>query len=133
MIYRTPSISSVNFRLATEADKHFPPYDYTKLTAILTCPTWGIVRYTHHKTFSNGGRQMALEAGETMHHLFAGVRLFDAYKEGAPWELIDSEGMRLFGERVWPEVRGMIKDYSKTDDERTVVLKFVLQIINISG
>ncbi len=68
-------ITSANFRIATPADSFLPTYDNTKLVALNTCPTWGILRYQMHKTFSSNHRAMALEAGSAMHEVFAWVRL----------------------------------------------------------
>jgi hypothetical protein len=72
------SIDKVNLRLTTDADMHLPAYDNTKLVAINTCPTWGILRYSMHKTMSAPGvtRAMALEMGSAAHEVFAAVRLW---------------------------------------------------------
>lgn len=64
-------------RVATEADAHLPTYDFTKINAVFTCPTWGVIRYGHNKVMSPGARAMALEAGQAMHQVFAAVRLYD--------------------------------------------------------
>jgi hypothetical protein len=48
-----------NFRLATEQDAELETYDHTKLSAINTCPTWGILRYTMHKQMPSTGRALA--------------------------------------------------------------------------
>lgn len=68
-------INSVSFRLATAGDHGLPTYDNTKLVAINTCPTWGIIRYSHHKTFNASARALPLEMGSAMHDVFAWVRL----------------------------------------------------------
>jgi hypothetical protein len=70
-------LGNIKVRVATEADAELPSFDNTKLTAINTCPTWGIVRYHLHKTMSGGSRALALEAGAAMHEMFAAVRLLD--------------------------------------------------------
>lgn len=63
-----------------------PTFDNTKLTAINTCPTWGLIRYEEHKTFSTGNsRAMALEAGSAAHESYAAIRLADLYLNGASW------------------------------------------------
>ena len=91
------------FRMATDADLHLETYDHTKLAAINTCPTWGIVRYQMHKSMPFTGRAMALEAGTAMHEVFAFIRLAtlmeqmqeraDDYKR----VLWNYHGTRLFG------------------------------------
>ena len=63
------------FGMATEADAWLPTYDHTKLSAINTCPTWGIVRYDMHLRMPGQGRALALEAGTAMHECFAFIRL----------------------------------------------------------
>lgn len=57
-------------------------FDNTKLVALNTCPTWGIVRYEHHRTYLSGSRAMALEAGTAAHEAFAACRLADLYFNG---------------------------------------------------
>lgn len=79
------SIVSVEMRLATDEDKHLKTYDHTKLSAINTCPTWGIIRYSLSKTMPGAGRAMALEAGGAMHQAFAAIRV---------WQLGVTQGLR---------------------------------------
>jgi len=50
-------------------------FDYTKWSAINTCPTWGITRYQMNLKEPGGARAMALEAGHAMHEVFSWVRL----------------------------------------------------------
>lgn len=68
-----------------QSDKHpanLPKFDNVKLTAIATCPTFGIMRYAHHKVYASNKRAMALEAGLAAHEAFAAVRLGDLYFNG---------------------------------------------------
>ena len=67
---------SLDMRMATDEDKDLPAYDHTKLSAVNTCPTWGILRYILHKRMPNSTRAMALEAGSASHEGFAAVRLY---------------------------------------------------------
>lgn len=69
-------------RLATEGDAHLPAYDHTALSAIATCPTWGLTTYVHHKTMSGGGRALALEAGQVLHDCGAAISLWQLRAEG---------------------------------------------------
>ena len=51
-------------------------YDFTKLTAINTCPTFGVLRYALHRTESSSTRSMAIDAGKGAASIggpFAGV------------------------------------------------------------
>lgn len=73
MIRNTVAIPSI--RLATEADQHLPAYDFTGLSSINTCPTWGLVRYSMGKSMPGQGRPMALLMGAMLHEAFAAIRL----------------------------------------------------------
>lgn len=100
---------SVIFRMATPDDAALPSFDFTKLSAVNSCPRYGIVRYTHHKVMPSGGgtyRNMALEAGSAMHECFSAIRLWQlGYAQGRK-DLMQYHGRRLFGEGRW----GMIED-----------------------
>lgn len=124
---------SINTRLATAEDKHLPTYDNTKLQAANTCPTWGILRYDMHRTFSNNSRAMALEAGGAMHEVFAAVRLYQLWKYDAPKELadqfLDYHGKRLFGDR-FENIRACL---DTEEDERTQCMNFCLEALYSSG
>jgi hypothetical protein len=94
--------SKFNLRLTTPEDMHLETYDHTKLSAINTCPTYGILRYQMHKKMSGEGRSMALEAGGAMHECFSFIRLVSLVNqyEGKPEfqdVLWDYHGTRLFG------------------------------------
>lgn len=104
------SVSKVSFRLATEADKHLPTYDNTKLVAYNTCPTWGIMTYAMHKKMPGAGRAMPLECGTVMHEMFSWVRLCVLVKQlGGPdyeaaMEAYRHHGTRLFGSDRFTEI-----------------------------
>ena len=88
--------------MATPADMHLETYDHTKLSAINTCPTYGILRYQMHPTMSADSRSMALEAGSAMHECFSFVRLvslIEQHKGNPDFQdmLWDIHGARLFG------------------------------------
>lgn len=123
--------------MATEADQHLPAFDNTKLTAINTCPTWGILRYVHHKTFATRSRAMALEAGSACHEVFAAVRLWQLVcydladrPEDFRNRVLDFQGQRLFGDLRWPQIR---EHYFSAEDERTRCLNFCLEALFTSG
>lgn len=139
----TRVVSSIQVRMATPEDAHIEAYDNTKLVAINTCPTWGVLRYQMHKTFSNSGRSMPLEAGSAMHELFAAVRLWQLWKydynvetpyffreeDPAP-HLIMVHGKRLFGQ---DRFEGMLDMINPNEDERTNCINFCLQALYSSG
>jgi hypothetical protein len=56
--------------------------DYTQLNAIATCPTHGLVRYTHSKTFDASERAMALEAGSVVHECVAAMSVLQLRHQG---------------------------------------------------
>jgi hypothetical protein len=103
-----------DFRLATEQDAHLEMYDHTKLSAINTCVTWGILRYQMHKRMPSTGRAMALEAGSAMHECFALVRLVSLINQydGRPEmqdKLWNYHGTRLFGVERLQEIDRVIQ------------------------
>jgi hypothetical protein len=86
-------------------DEQLEAFDYTKFSAINTCPTYGITRFQMHLRMPMQGRAMALEAGTAMHEVFAFVRLASLLSQleerGKDKTYIDAvynhHGVRLFG------------------------------------
>jgi hypothetical protein len=107
--------SRFNLRLTTPDDLHLETFDHTKLSAINTCPTWGILRYQMHKRMSGDGRAMALEAGSAMHECFSFIRLatlMNQYEGNARFQdkLWSHHGERLFGADRLVQISEQIKD-----------------------
>ena len=128
-------INSVSLRLATPDDAHLEAYDNTKLQAANTCPTWGILRYAMHKTYSTNSRAMALEAGSAHHEVYAALRLwqllhYDTKELQHRYDLFHYHGARLFGKVRFDEMLDTIK---AEEDERTNCLNFCLQALYNSG
>lgn len=121
-------------------DPSLPTFDNTKLVAINTCPTWGIVRYTKHKTMASGtGRSMALEAGGAAHQVFAAHRLFAVREAGfAEYRVVkdvfdyflQANGERLFGRQRYKE---MLEAIDPREDIRQQRLQFALTALYNSG
>jgi len=96
----------VEFRLATAEEYEqakqgtLRTFDYTTLTALNTCPVWGLTRYAHHRTTSAAPDEepTPLRAGKALHECFAAVRLWTLGYIQQRWELFNTEGVRLFGE-----------------------------------
>lgn len=122
--------------LGVDVDKlveGLPTFDNTKLVAINTCVLWGIVRYTHHKVMTAGGRAMALEAGGAAHDVFAAHRLYSfrefgqAFYETADQQVIEAaferNVVRVFGERRANE---LINSVDQREDFRTRCQQFSL-------
>lgn len=77
---KASDVASVGFSLIEHGmGNNYEGFDYTKLSAINQCPTWGIIRYGIHKTMARrdggGTRSTALEAGKAAHDAFASVRV----------------------------------------------------------
>lgn len=112
------------FRLATEDDSDLPTFDHTKLSAINTCPTWGILRYQMHKRMPGDGRNLALEAGSAMHEVFAFIRLASLidtlHNGGASYEHVNElwsyQAVRLFGRERADAINAAIKDCTDITD-----------------
>ena len=108
-------VNKAEFRLATEQDADLETYDHTKLSAINTCPTWGILRYGMHKAMPTSGRALALEAGSAMHECFAFIRLvslMEQYDGNAAFQdkLWYYHGTRLFGGERLEHIGNQIED-----------------------
>lgn len=134
---KIPSIEKVAVRLTKEQDLHLPAYDNTKLVAINTCPTWGILRYGMHKSMSlppsqGGARQMALECGSAAHDVFAAVRLWQLRTYQGMSSLADYHGPRLFGNTRYQQMLEAA-DAVKSEDERTRSLAYGLNALETSG
>lgn len=120
----------LNIRYATHDDiaRGLETFDYTKLTAINMCPTWGITRYGWHKQMpGNGSRAMALEAGKVMHDAFAAIRLASLgllLPEHAYYH-----GQRLFGPDRWSIIA---EAYSKGIDDHAKLRNAALETLATS-
>ena len=106
------NVLSSTVRMSTPDDMYLEAFDNTKLVAMNTCPTWGILRYQMHKTFPNGGgRALALEAGTAMHEVFAWVRLcqlayqtFNKYRSEERQAMWEVHGQRVLGNCLWEDI-----------------------------
>lgn len=100
-----PITSTPNIRLATPDDAHLPAYDFTLLSAVNTCPKWGVIRYVHGKAMPRAGRATALEMGAMLHEAFAVCRLALLQEQGYV-DHAQHHGERLFGEDRWEAIVG---------------------------
>lgn len=127
--------TKASFRLATEQDTHLETYDHTKLSAINTCPTWGVLRYSMHKKMSTDGRALALECGHAMHECFAFVRLVslcEQHKDRHKFQekLWYYHGTRLFGQARLEEIDRVIQ---QADDIAEVAKRGCIAVLDTSG
>ena len=113
----------VTFRPTQPDQDHLDTYDHTKLSAINTCPTFGILRYQMHKRMPASGRAMALEAGSAMHEVFAFVRLItlmqaldETHEEQFVSTVWNFHGARLFGAERLALIKDVIRDATDAVD-----------------
>ncbi len=123
-------VKSVDIHVTTKKDKHLPTYDHTALSAVNTCPTWGILRYIKHKRMPNMSRAMALEAGAAAHEIFAAVRLYQLYYTQDEKELATKEAYRIFGESRAKSIFDVVSDTATT---RTNLINFGLEALYTCG
>lgn len=126
-----------NLRLPNSDDDldSLQAFDFTKLSAVNTCPTWGIIRYGHHKVFSTTSRAMALEAGSACHEVFAAARLFDlcefstkAFPDIEPSyirSLAEKRAVDMFGH---DRSKDFFCEVDSSEDERTRILRSGLEL-----
>lgn len=127
------NLISLDTRMATDEDAHLPTYDHTKLSAVNTCPTWGILRYSHHKRMPGSTRAMALEAGSAAHEAFSAVRIYQyqAFQcEGKIQQAnLDKHGLRLFGDVRYQGIRDT---YSAGSTHRTNTINYAITALENS-
>ena len=128
-----------HLRLPSTSDdlENLHAFDFTKLSAINVCPSWGIIRYGYHKVFSTTSRAMALEAGSACHEVFAAARAFDsleysnrAYpdiKQEDIRTLVEGRLVTMFGRERTSE---FLQEVDSSEDERTRILRSGLSILN---
>ena len=120
---------SLNTRM-TKDDTHLDAYDHTKLSNVNTCPTWGILRYSHHKKMPGASRAMALEAGIAAHECFAAIRWYQyryyQCKTATQEENAEMHGQRLFGKTRFDAMLQTIDPKATT---RTNVINFALEAL----
>lgn len=135
---------SIILRPSTEEDKRTLPWiDYSGLTALNTCPRWGLIHSVHGKRFQALDRSMALEAGSAMHDMFAAVRMFELMDhvlhdgpmgmKGMP-EYIFNHGAKLFRSPMYDNRWNDACDiFLEKEDYDTRLMRFALYILETSG
>lgn len=116
-------------------------YDYTKITAINTCPTWGVMRYGLHKTdipMTASGRNLAIEAGSACHDFFAAIRLWTLIQQPKEGVSVDAllnvakyaeHGIKLFGRDRWRSACDVPQDSDSVNNAQ----RFALDILHSTG
>jgi hypothetical protein len=123
-------LTLLDTRMATDEDSNLPAYDHTRLSAINTCPTWGILRHSLHKKMPGASRAMALEAGSASHEAFAAVRLYQyktfQVKTKVQQAILDHHANRLFGNGRYERMYNSLSD-SATN--RTNAINFAIEAL----
>lgn len=114
----------------TPPDCTLVPYDYSALTAIHTCDTYGILRYGMHKTFKSQYRAMSLEAGSACHEVFAADRIWNLVHTDMLKDHADYRGQTLFGVERWSELRKLL---FVNEPARAEHLSFGIEVLETSG
>lgn len=101
-------VTLVDMELAdvTRLDPTIPRFDFTKVNAIHTCPTWGILRYDMHKVMPGGGmgRTLSLDAGSLSHEVYSAIRLYELSEVQHEPDAARVRGLALFNEQRWDEI-----------------------------
>lgn len=103
-------------------------YDYTKLTAMNTCPTWGTLRYGLHKTeipLDQGGRNLAIECGSACHDFFAALRwwhLMHEQPEGWSVDSIYEQMIKHFGKERVDSMFAVAQDSDRVNNAQLFAL-----------
>lgn len=109
-------------------------YDFTKLTAINTCPTFGILRYALHRTESSSTRSMAIDAGKACHDYFAAQRIWSLRNHYKDQEVtitkIGLHATKLFGSIRYAEMLSAPQD---APDAFSNAINFSLPALHTSG
>ncbi len=111
------------------------PYDHTRLSAVNTCPTWGILRYVLHKKMPGSSRAMALEAGSAAHECFAAIRWYHFATRQATTPvtkaIAENQGIKLFGEERFKNK--ILNAMSPDATDRTNCINVALEALYSSG
>lgn len=114
-------------------------YDYSALTAIDTCPTYGVLRYGLHRTdipLTTGGRSMAIEAGKACHDYYAALRMWtiagnQVGLDNGTWHTRWLQhGEKLFGPARWNSILQQPQDTGNPVNNATL---FALEALHTSG
>lgn len=114
-----------------------PAFDYTKLTAINTCPRWGLIRYDQHRRMPGTGRNLPLEMGSLAHKCFAAIRYFElleygpsVYRDTYDHRAVAEKGEQLFGRDRLAEI---VKLHGADEDLRRRLNSVAIYVANMYG
>jgi hypothetical protein len=120
------------------SDLTLPWVDFSSLTAVNTCPRWGIIHSIHGKRLSAGvDRVLPLEAGRAMHDVFAACRFFDllTHEQDVKALLrINDYAIKLFANAEYPNRWSLASNYMISDeDAETRCMQMCLNLLETSG
>ena len=128
-------------------DMTLPWVDYSTMSAVNTCPRWGLINSWHGKKLSSGtDRVLPLEAGRAMHDVFACCRLFDllnsewakvqATGTGGPdvFHRIHAYAAKLLATAEYPDRwQQALVYYDNKEDAETRCMQMCLNLLETSG
>lgn len=117
-------------------DKTLPWVDYSTLSAVNTCPRWGLIHSWHGKHLPTGvERVLPLEAGRAMHDVFACARIFDLLTAKPQLrEAIVNYAHRIFTNTYEPPRWEKAMRYFDTgEDPETRCMQMALSLLETSG
>jgi hypothetical protein len=119
-------------------DPSLPWVDYSTLTAVNTCPRWGIIHNVIGKRMPGGSeRVLPLEAGRAMHDVFAMCRFFDlltTQHDETVIQRISTYARRLFATPEYPLRWDLAyKYFNNNEDAETRCMQMCLNILETSG
>jgi len=126
-------------------DTTLPWVDYSTMSAINTCPRWGLINSWHGKHLNAGvDRVLPLEAGRAMHDVFACIRFFDLIHsigvghkpdyDGVVLKRIFDYATKLFATKEDPlRWQQAFSYYLSSEDEITRCMQMCLNLLETSG
>ena len=128
-------------------DLTLPWVDYSTMSAVNTCPRWGLIHSWHGKRLSAGTeRVLPLEAGRAMHDVFAACRFFDLIHSIKTAPDIQHEyqmqqlarifnyATKLFATPEYPDRWLRASEYMDSgEDEQTQCMQMCLSLLDTCG
>ena len=122
-------------------DTSLPWVDFSTLTAVNTCPRWGIIHSIHGKRLPTGvERVLPLEAGRAMHDVFACCRFFDLLThintklDNVGSDLVYGYARKLFTTSAVPDRwEQALSYYFSSEDAETRCMQMCLNLLETSG
>ena len=125
-----PTIKLVKVTLTNPSEAAtLEPFSNSKIVAIDQCPTWGTVRYGHHKGYDTEARAMALEAGSAMHEVFSAVRVWQLARMQKQLRLAAIRAEQIFTKPRWKKLGKALT----IKDDRDSLLELAFSTLHSSG